>query len=78
MSITSVVFVAVRALGSLLNILDKYRDYVKRKQDIEQGRKEIEAEIAKNEAAIVRDQTEILTKDVTKEETTNKLDMGKF
>jgi hypothetical protein len=51
---------------------------MKKDELINQGREREQADIAKEEINVNREQTEILTKDQTREETVKKLDDGTF
>ena len=53
-------------------------EYIKSSELIAQGKNEQQAELAKEEIEINRKQTEILSQEVTKEETIKKLEDGTF
>lgn len=53
-------------------------EYIKSSELISQGKNEQQAELAKEEIEINRKQTEILSQEVTKEETIKKLEDGTF
>lgn len=53
-------------------------EYIKSSELISQGKNEQQAELAKEEIEINRQQTEILSQEVTKEETIKKLEDGTF
>jgi hypothetical protein len=53
-------------------------EYIKSSELIAQGKNEQQSELAKEEIEINRKQTEILSQEVTKEETIKKLEDGSF
>lgn len=53
-------------------------EYIKSSELISQGKNEQQAELAREEIEINRKQTEILSQEVTKEETIKKLEDGTF
>lgn len=53
-------------------------DYIKSAELISQGKNEQQSDLAKEEIEINRKQTEILSQEVTKEETVKKLEEGTF
>lgn len=65
-------------LSSLSQIISKVLDYFREKNLINQGKALQQAEIAKDEININREQTEILSQDRTKEETIKRLEDGTF
>jgi len=63
---------------NLLSVMAKFMDYVKSKQWMDFGKQQAEAEIAKEQTSIVREQTKVLVEDRSIEDTKKKLDDGTF
>jgi hypothetical protein len=73
------IWVAVLGLFSgIVQIFAKVLEQLKTNELINQGKELQQAEIAKEEIETSRQQTEILTKDQTREETIKKLEDGSF
>lgn len=65
-------------IGGIVSFFNKGLEYLKTKENIEQGRKEQAAEIAQKQAEIARKQAEVISQNQTKEQTEKKLDSGTF
>ena len=61
-----------------MDLLSKIFLYFREKEAMRMGEELYKAEQAKKEILVVREQTEILLKDETREETIKKLEDGKF
>lgn len=62
----------------LFNTASRLFDFLKTKQTLDQGRKLEQAEQAKSEVDLAREQTQILTRDQTREDTIKKMESGEF
>ena len=65
-------------LGGIWSFATKVLDYIREKSLVAMGRSLEQGDLAKNEAEVVRTTSEILAKEVTKEETVKKLKDGTF
>lgn len=65
-------------LTGFFNTASRIFDFLKTKQVLDQGRKLEQAEQAKTEVELAREQTEILTRDQTREDTIKKMEDGSF
>lgn len=65
-------------LNGLVQVFARVLEQLKRDELVNQGKELQQAEIAKDEIEVNRQQTEILTKDQTREETAKKLEDGTF
>jgi hypothetical protein len=65
-------------LGGIWSFATKVFDYLKEKSLIAMGRTLEQGDLAKKEAEVIRETSEILAKEVTKEETEKKLEDGTF
>ena len=65
-------------VSGIIAIVARVLEQMKKDELINQGREREQADIAKEEINVNREQTEILTKDQTREETVKKLDDGTF
>jgi len=65
-------------VSGIVSIIAQVLEKIKKDELINQGREREQADIAKEEINVNREQTEILTKDQTREETVKKLDDGTF
>lgn len=64
--------------NGIVDIFRKYLDSKKSDELIDQGKELQNADLAKKEIESVREQTEILTKDVSKEDLIKQLESGEF
>lgn len=64
--------------SGLVQVFARVLEQLKRDELVTQGKELQQAEIAKDEIEVNRQQTEILTKDQTREETAKKLEDGTF
>jgi short-subunit dehydrogenase len=65
-------------VSGIVSIITQVLEKIKKDELIRQGREQEQADIAKEEINVTREQTEILTKDQTREETIKKLEDGNF
>ena len=65
-------------LNGLFSFGSKILEYIKANELINRGKADQQADIAKDEIIINREQTAILTKEVTKEDTIKKMKDGTF
>jgi hypothetical protein len=65
-------------LNGLVQVFARVLEQLKKDELITQGKELQQAEIAKEEIDMNRQQTEILTKDQTREETAKKMEDGSF
>jgi short-subunit dehydrogenase len=65
-------------VSGIVSIIAQVLEKIKKDELIRQGREQEQADIAKEEINVNRQQTEILTKDQTREETVKKLEDGNF
>jgi hypothetical protein len=65
-------------LGGIWGLATKVFDYFREKSLLAMGRTLEQGDLAKKEAEVVRQTSEILAKEVTKEETEKKLEDGTF
>lgn len=68
----------VSLFSGLFSFFGKVADYVKERQLRNEGRKELQGEIAKKEAEVSRKQSEIFLRDDDREKTAKDLEEGKF
>jgi hypothetical protein len=66
------------ALSGFFELINKMFDWIRHKTSIEEGKKLKEAEIIKENEVIVKEQTEILIQDRTKDEVIDKMEKGTF